>query len=300
MAKQEVHEWLSMVLAMGTTRVDLYETRGKSPVERVTYWENFKKEKSELEELGRQMLETARTDSEQAPLVQNTYALFAYVSAGSQPVHRYWIKLGEGDAKAPGELEPQAQAHASLAQVNVQLLRTITEMSTQVLRSTQGRDEHWERLLTKSLERVETLETTLSASQKERETQLMRSVERETLSAQMRRAEKNDDYWFDKANTYLPLLASKLLAGKNGATPTPAALEALFAMVPQEITPEEVEAFSAALEELDVREKIKVPFLELFMMLLRKRKRALNAPVAGAAAPGANGTAPAEGGDKPS
>lgn len=284
---ENASEWLKRVIGMGAVRVDLVEVRGTSSTGRVTYWEGeaFKRD---LGELAAQMVEAAKEDGTSRPIPHFHFALFAFAPNSSDPLHRFWIKLAGSDGKAVLEHDPKAEAHASLAQVNVQLLRTNSELVAHALKATQGRDDHWERLLSKVLERVESSEKRLNESQNQREQMMLRQVEREMLAAAQKRAEKNDDFWFEKASTYLPMLVSRFLSN-GGKQQTPAALEALFSQVANEITPEEVEAFGAAFDQLDARDQIKMPFMELFMSVLRKQKRRLNAGTPPAPAPDVNG-----------
>ena len=289
-------DWLGQVAHRGGTRVELREWRANMPGETVTFWEKIPETALEREAMAGEIRSVAESDSVGRPIKQLQYVVLGFAPTNSAPVHRHWIKLGpDGSSSSADDV---ASPIASIVAGFNQMLKSHNELHGIALRAGQGRDEHWERLLGLVLQRNEHLEGRFNELLTKTTDMVNKQVERDMLTRQYARAEKNDEFWFKKANQLMPILGFRLLGGgdvKSGRMPS-SALEALFSQVVENITPEELDELGAMFDGATLTDETKMPFMQMLLAIAARRKRKINddngAPPAGGSP---NGTPPAAG-----
>lgn len=260
-------EWVTRVASKGAQRIELWTWRSDRPERQVGLWKTIG---SEFEKIGEEMQADAENHGRSQNGQRVTYALMAFDAAGDK-VAEFFLKVAGGNAKEAGGMGDVSD----LPGVVSHLVKGNNDLAGLIIRAFQGRDETLMRQIELLSARLDAAEKRNAESLETQQKLILLTGEQKRMDAQLAKEEKRDQWLFENASLFLPLIFNRALGGGPGKG-APAA-DAIFGAIASMLTPDDCNALASALQSAPIAEAKKVGFLEILMGAMQRQKRMLNA-----------------------
>lgn len=268
-----VADWLMGVVEGRGTRVDLAEWRAGAPGARVRTWKIVAAANLDVDRLAEQMRASAENDGAAQPGARVTYVLIAF-GEGGDTIDRCFVPVPGANAKATTPaVAGDGNDVRDMAGVLNNLMRTLNDQSSLMIRSFQHRDDAWKTQLESVSARLEAEQKRYTEVQELHQKHVLLVHEREQQRAENERQEKRDSFVMEQLATLIPIAANRMLGGGPGKG-APGA-DMMLAKLFESFSREQVDAILASSMFDD---KQKAFLIELFLSFAHRaeQKRVIN------------------------